>query len=83
MAADPGGQGGHRGVIQVERAAVGGVGVQRAERGLPHLGRKGAFEDKELCQTPLPLSSPLLRHPSVTGFEVLHTKKLRTHFEMQ
>lgn len=38
--ADPGRQRGHRGIVQVQRAAVRGVGVQRAQSRLPDLGRK-------------------------------------------
>lgn len=54
--ADPGRQRGHRGIVQVQGAAVRGVGVQRAQSRLPDLGRKEVFKDKELRQTFLPTS---------------------------
>lgn len=59
MPADPGRQRGHRGVVQVERAAVGGVWVQSAQRRLPYLGRKEEFKDKELYKTFLSVSLPV------------------------
>lgn len=40
VTAHPGGQGGHGGAVEVERTAVGGVGVQRAQSGLPELDRE-------------------------------------------
>lgn len=58
VSAHPGGQGGHSGVVQVQGAAVRGVGIQRGQSGLPELDQKGDRTQRGLHTGPRARSPP-------------------------